>query len=114
MQLLSPTVVSMNLRRMRDDTTSTEHTGSEEPACEVCGARGHTDRTAQAQGGRLFPRRQKGEGRDCEGNTHSPATAQHPRRQQHWQAQLSQFSEMTRECSVYARSTEHTFFFYTK
>lgn len=48
---------------MRDDTTSTSHTGSGEPACEVCGARGRTvTGTAQAQGGLVFPIRQKGGG----------------------------------------------------
>lgn len=54
----------MNLKRMRDDTTSTSHTGSGEPACEVCGARGHTvTGTAQAQGGLVFPIDRRGEGK---------------------------------------------------
>lgn len=69
---------------------------------------------AQAQGAFCFLWGREGRERDCEGNTHSPAAAQRPRRQQHCRGQLSWFSEMTRGCSVYTQSTQYIFLFFTK
>lgn len=105
----------MNLKRMRDDTTSTSHTGSGEPACEVCGARGRTvTGTAQAQGGLVFPIRQKGGGgeKTAKETDTSPAAAQCPRRQQHCRAGELVLRGDYKLVSVHTKYIVRFFFFF--
>lgn len=91
-------------------TPQAHSTQGQEPACEVCGARGRTViETAQAQGGLLFPLRKKGGGEEETAKETHTVLLLPSAEDSSAAGQLSSFSEVTRGWSVYTQSTSFSF-----